>query len=98
MIAVGGHLDSWDTGTGAIDDAAGVAITTAAAKLAGGLRPAPHHPRVMWGSEEQGGSSQAYANAHKDEVGKMVVVGESDTGAGAIWTPQPAEVARSTRP
>lgn len=87
VIVVGGHLDSWDPGTGAIDDAAGIAITTAAAKLAA----APGRPRrtirvVMWGSEEQGGSSGAYAAAHKDEVGKMIVAGESDGGAGRIWS------------
>lgn len=92
VIVIGGHLDSWDPGTGAIDDAAGIAITTAAAKLA----TAPGKPRrtirvVMWGSEEQGGSSAAYAAAHKDEVGKIIVAGESDGGAGRIWslsTPQ----------
>jgi Zn-dependent M28 family amino/carboxypeptidase len=87
VIVIGGHLDSWDPGTGAIDDAAGIAITTAAAKLAA----APGKPRrtirvVMWGSEEQGGSSGAYAAAHKDEVGKMIVAGESDGGAGRIWS------------
>lgn len=81
VIVVGGHLDSWDPGTGAIDDAAGIAITTAAAKLAA----QPGRPRrtirvVMWGSEEQGGSSGAYAAAHKDEALKMVVAGESDGG------------------
>jgi len=87
VIVIGGHLDSWDPGTGAIDDAAGIAITTAAAKLAAG----PGKPRrtirvVMWGSEEQGGSSGAYAAAHKDEVAKMIVAGESDGGAGRIWS------------
>ncbi|WP_374576021.1 M20/M25/M40 family metallo-hydrolase [Phenylobacterium sp.] len=87
VIIIGGHLDSWDPGTGAIDDGAGVAITTAAAKLIGEL---PKHPRrtirvVMWGSEEQGGAGEAYAAAHKDELPKVVLVGESDEGAGRIW-------------
>ena len=87
VIVIGGHLDSWDPGTGAIDDAAGIAITTAAAKLIGDL---PQKPRrtirvVMWGAEEQGGASAAYAAAHKDEVGKIVVAGESDLGAGEIF-------------
>ncbi|MFN3583131.1 M20/M25/M40 family metallo-hydrolase [Phenylobacterium sp.] len=86
VIVVGGHLDSWDPGTGAVDDAAGIAITTAAAKLAAGQGPLRRTIRVvMWGSEEQGGSSDAYLAAHKDEVGRMVMVGESDTGAGRIW-------------
>lgn len=86
VIVVGGHLDSWDPGTGAIDDAAGIGITTAAARLAAG----PGKPRrtirvVMWGSEEQGGSGAAYAAAHKDEVAKIVVAGESDLGSGRIY-------------
>lgn len=86
VIVIGGHLDSWDPGTGAIDDAAGVAITTAAAKLAA-VQPLRRTIRVvMWGSEEQGGSSAAYLAAHKDEVGKIVVAGESDLGGGRIWS------------
>jgi Zn-dependent M28 family amino/carboxypeptidase len=85
VIVVGGHLDSWDPGTGAIDDGAGVAIMTAAAKLAGAEHPRRTIRVVMWGSEEQTGSGQAYANAHKAEIGKMIVAGESDTGAGVIW-------------
>jgi hypothetical protein len=87
VIVVGGHLDSWDPGTGAIDDGAGVAIATAAAKLAAsGERPKRTLRVVMWGSEEQSGSGDAYAAAHKNDVGKMIVVGESDEGAGQIWS------------
>lgn len=87
VIVVGGHLDSWDPGTGAVDDAAGIGITTAAAKLvAQSGKPRRTIRVVMWGSEEQGGSSGAYAAAHKAEMGQMVVAGESDGGAGRIWT------------
>jgi len=87
VIVLGGHLDSWDPGTGAIDDAAGIAITTAAAKLvAQAGKPKRTIRVVMWGSEEQGGSSGAYLAAHKDAVGQMVVAGESDGGAGRIWS------------
>jgi Zn-dependent M28 family amino/carboxypeptidase len=87
VIVVGGHLDSWDPGTGAVDDAAGIAITTAAAKLVAQAGPPRRTIRVvMWGSEEQGGSSEAYAAAHKDEAPRIVVAGESDSGAGRIWT------------
>jgi Zn-dependent M28 family amino/carboxypeptidase len=87
VLVVGGHLDSWDVGAGALDDATGVAITTAAAKLIGDL---PRHPRrtlrvVMWGSEESGGSSEAYLAAHKDELPKIVLAGESDSGADRIY-------------
>lgn len=88
VIVIGGHLDSWDAGTGAVDDAAGIGITTAAAKLIAGL---PQRPRrtirvVMWGAEEQGGSGAAYAAAHKDEAASIVVAGESDLGAGEIFS------------
>jgi hypothetical protein len=81
VVVIGGHLDSWDPGTGALDDGAGLAITTAAAKLIGDL---PAHPRrtirvVWWGSEENGGSSEAYAKAHAGE--NIVIAGESDLGA-----------------
>lgn len=87
VIVIGGHLDSWDPGTGAIDDASGIAITTAAAKLIGDL---PKHPRrtirvVMWGSEESGGSSEAYLAAHKDELPNIVMASESDLGADRIY-------------
>jgi Zn-dependent M28 family amino/carboxypeptidase len=88
VIVIGGHLDSWDVGTGALDDATGIAITTAAAKLIGDL---PKHPKrtirvVMFGSEESGGSSEAYLEAHKNEVAKIVLAGESDTGADRIYS------------
>ena len=90
VIVIGGHLDSWDVGTGALDDATGIAITTAAAKLIGDL---PKHPKrtirvVMWGSEESGGSSDAYLAANKDGLSKIVLAGESDTGADRIYSLQ----------
>ncbi|WP_436048903.1 M20/M25/M40 family metallo-hydrolase [Phenylobacterium sp. LjRoot225] len=86
VIVVGGHLDSWDPGTGAIDDGAGIAITTAAARIAGqAQRPRRTLRVVMWGSEEQGGSGDEYAKAHADEIARIVVAGESDLGAGRIW-------------
>ncbi len=88
VLVVGGHLDSWDPGTGAIDDGAGIAISTAAARLAAS---GAQHPRrtirvVMWGSEEQGGSGAAYGLAHAGETAAMVVAGESDLGAGRIFS------------
>ncbi|MBN9319399.1 MAG: M28 family peptidase [Caulobacterales bacterium] len=87
MIVIGGHLDSWDPGQGAIDDGAGVAITAAVGKLIGDL---PTHPKrtirvVMFGSEETGGSSAAYLAAHKEEVPRIILTGESDTGGDEIY-------------
>jgi Zn-dependent M28 family amino/carboxypeptidase len=97
VVLVGGHLDSWDPGTGAIDDAAGVAITTAAARLAGLPQRQKRTIRVvMWGSEEQGGSGAAYAKTHGGEVGKIVVAGECDLGAGRIWRASLPDGSRAT--
>lgn len=85
IIVVGGHLDSWDLGTGAIDDAAGVAITTAAARLAGqGAQPL-RTIRVVWfGGEETGSVGGGdYYRRHKGE--KHVLAAESDFGADRVW-------------
>lgn len=89
VIIIGGHLDSWDLGTGAVDDGAGIGITVAAARLI-----KDHYPNglkrtiriVMWGSEEVGlVGAKAYAEAHADELDNFIVAAESDFGAGKIW-------------
>ncbi|WP_203310017.1 MULTISPECIES: M28 family peptidase [Sphingomonas] len=85
IVLVGGHLDSWDLGTGAIDDASGVAITTAAAKrLLDGPRPR-RTIRVVWfGAEEPGGfGGKDYARVHGSE--RHATAGESDFGADRVW-------------
>lgn len=90
VIVLGSHMDSWDLGTGAIDDGAGVAIVTAAAKLIDEL---PGRPRrtirvVHWGAEEVGlWGARAYASkeARGAELARHVVAAESDFGAGRIW-------------
>ncbi|TVV70011.1 M20/M25/M40 family metallo-hydrolase, partial [Sphingomonas solaris] len=85
IVLVGGHLDSWDLGTGAIDDAAGLAITTAAAKaVAAGGRPR-RTIRVVWfGAEEVGGlGGDAYRDRHKGE--RHVFASEADFGADRVW-------------
>ena len=88
VVLVGGHLDSWDLGTGAIDDGAGIAITTAAAKLL--MESGPHRRtiRVVWfGDEETGGfGGLAYAAAHKTEPHALAA--ESDLGADRVWRVQ----------
>lgn len=86
IVVIGGHLDSWDLGTGAIDDGAGVAITTAAAKviLDSGRRPRRTVRVVLWGAEEFGFyGARAYAQAHKGD--KHVLAAESDFGADRVW-------------
>ena len=88
VIVIGGHLDSWDPGTGAIDDGAGIAITVAAAKLVAQTHPKRTIRVVMWGSEETGGSGAAYLAAHKGDLNSIVIAGESDLGADAVYSLQ----------
>ena len=85
VIVVGGHLDSWDLGTGAIDDATGVAITTAAAKRVMDAGRPLRTIRVVWfGAEEVGlFGGLAYAKAHAGE--KHALMAESDFGADRVW-------------
>jgi len=85
ILLVGGHLDSWDLGTGAIDDASGVAIMTAAAKRIMDAGRPLRTIRVVWfGAEEPGGfGGKAYAEAHGKE--SYAIAGESDFGADRIW-------------
>ena len=86
VVLIGGHLDSWDLGTGAIDDASGLAITTAAAKriLDSGMRPR-RTIRVVWfGAEEVGGpGGRDYALRHGSE--RHALAAESDFGADRVW-------------
>ncbi|QNE33356.1 M20/M25/M40 family metallo-hydrolase [Sphingomonas sp. NBWT7] len=86
VVLVGGHLDSWDLATGAIDDASGVAITAAAAKriLDSGKRPR-RTIRVVWfGAEEVGGfGGRDYAAKHGAE--RHALAAESDFGADRVW-------------
>src|SRR6201991_5132687 len=88
VVPVGGHLDSWYLGTGAIDDGAGVAIAMAAAKL---IHDMPQRPDrtirvIAFANEEMGlWGGRAYADAHAKEVSKFQLGTESDFGAGRIW-------------
>src|SRR3954451_24180962 len=85
ILLVGGHLDSWDEGTGAIDDAAGVAIVTAAAMHIRDAGQPLRTIRVVWfGAEEPGGFGGAnYAEVHGKE--RYAIAGESDFGADRVW-------------
>ena len=84
-ILVGGHLDSWDQGTGAIDDATGVAIATAAAKRIMDAGRPLRTIRIVWfGAEEVGGfGARDYFARHGKEP--HYAVAESDFGADRIW-------------
>jgi hypothetical protein len=88
VIAIGGHLDSWDLGTGAIDDGAGVAIAVGAAKVIHDLPQRPDRTiRVIAFANEEMGlwGGRAYAEKHASEVSKFQLGTESDFGAGPIW-------------
>jgi carboxypeptidase Q len=84
-ILVGGHLDSWDQGTGAIDDASGVAIAAAAAKRIMDAGRPLRTIRVVWfGAEEPGlFGGIDYMKRHGQEP--HYALAESDFGAGRIW-------------
>ena len=85
ILLIGGHLDSWDQGTGAIDDGTGIAITAAAAKRIMDAGRPLRTIRVVWfGAEEPGGfGGEAYQKAHPAQ--RYTIVGESDFGADRIW-------------
>ncbi|WP_243038963.1 M20/M25/M40 family metallo-hydrolase [Dyella sedimenti] len=88
VVAVGGHLDSWDPGTGAIDDGAGVAIAMAAGKLIHDLPQRPDRTiRVIAFANEEMGlwGGRAYAEKHASEVARFQLGTESDFGARKIW-------------
>jgi hypothetical protein len=86
VIIVGGHLDSWDLGTGAIDNAAGVAITTAAAhRILRAGRPRRTIRVVLFGAEEVGGGGGPTHFRVNNPAANVMVVGESDFGADRVW-------------
>ncbi|MBV8502526.1 MAG: M20/M25/M40 family metallo-hydrolase [Paucibacter sp.] len=86
VVMIGAHLDSWDQGQGAIDDGAGVAIVTGAAKLIldSGVKPRRTIRVVLFANEEHGlDGAKAYYERYKGQWHQMV--GESDVGADAVF-------------
>jgi hypothetical protein len=86
VVLLGAHLDSWDLGTGALDDGAGVGIVLDAVRLIGTLA---RHPKrtvrvVLFANEENGlAGGKAYAKAHEAEFAQHVLAMEADSGTGA---------------
>ncbi len=103
VVLLGAHLDSWDLGTGAVDDAAGIGITMAAARLVAQMpqRPARSIRVVAYANEEQGlHGGKAYAERHAADAALHLLAAESDFGAGRIYafnTGAPAHAAAATR-
>jgi Zn-dependent M28 family amino/carboxypeptidase len=88
IVLLGAHLDSWDEGTGAIDDGAGVAIVTSAASLVKKVTGQPKRTiRVILYANEEFGlvGGRQYARDNKDELENIIVAAESDFGAGKIY-------------
>lgn len=87
IVLIGAHLDSWDEGTGALDDGAGVGLVMAtAALLKQQGRPLRTIRVVLFGNEEGGlVGARAYAAKHANNLNKHVFASESDFGAGRIW-------------
>jgi Zn-dependent M28 family amino/carboxypeptidase len=85
VVIVSGHLDSWDLGTGAIDDGAGVVVAMQAAQLIKrlGLRPKRTIRVIAWMNEENGlMGGRTYAEDYKAEFSNHIAAVESDLGAG----------------
>ncbi|MBZ5569739.1 MAG: M20/M25/M40 family metallo-hydrolase [Acidobacteriia bacterium] len=85
VVIVSGHLDSWDLGTGAIDDAAGVAVAMQAAQVMKqlGLKPKRTLRVVAW-MDEEGGllGARSYVKWHAADIPNHFAAVESDLGAG----------------
>jgi len=83
VIVLGGHIDSWDVGQGAMDDGGGCVAAWEAVKLLQrlGLRPRRTVRVVMWTNEENGlRGGNAYRDAHRAELENHVLAIESDAG------------------
>lgn len=88
VVLTSAHLDSWDEGTGALDDGAGVGIVMAAAQH---IRSVVGQPKrtirvVLYAAEEIGLiGAYEYVRANKDQLNNIIVAAESDFGAGKIY-------------
>ncbi len=83
VVVVGGHIDSWDVGQGAMDDGGGSVAAWEAVRLlkALGLRPRRTVRVVLWTNEENGlRGALAYRDAHRHELDDHVLAIESDAG------------------
>ena len=86
IVVIGGHLDSWDLATGAIDDGAGAAMAMETLRLLHVLKIVPRRTirAVLFMNEENGGAGgKKYAEDHKLELGDHVGAIESDSGGAA---------------
>jgi carboxypeptidase Q len=83
VVVLGGHIDSWDVGQGAMDDGGGSVAAWEAVRLIHqlGLRPRRTVRVVLWTNEENGGrGAKAYRDTHAAELSRHVLAIESDNG------------------
>jgi hypothetical protein len=89
IVVIGGHLDSWDLSTGALDDGAGVAMALESARLLAAKVPEGMVRTtrvVLWANEEAGLSgANAYASTHQSELGRHVFAMEADLGGDLAY-------------
>jgi Zn-dependent M28 family amino/carboxypeptidase len=89
IVLLGGHLDSWDLATGALDDGAGVAMALESARLLATQVPEGMVRTtrvVLWANEEFGTSgASAYASAHQAELARHVIANEADLGGDVVY-------------
>ena len=88
IVVLGGHIDSWDVGQGAHDDAGGCVAAWQAVKLIKelGLQPKRTLRVVLWTNEENGGrGNKNYRDEHFDELKNHILAIESD---GGVFNPR----------
>jgi carboxypeptidase Q len=87
IVLIGAHLDSWDLGTGALDNGANSAMVIDIARqiVRLGLRPARTIRFALWNGEEQNlNGSYGYTLSHAAEMGRHVMASSYDIGTGRI--------------
>jgi carboxypeptidase Q len=83
VVVIGGHFDSWDVGTGSMDDGGGCVVTWEALRMMKklNLRPRRTVRVVLWTNEENGGrGGHGYRDRHRAELANHVAMMESDSG------------------
>jgi carboxypeptidase Q len=95
IVVLGGHIDSWDVGQGAMDDGGGSVAAWEVLRLmkALGIRPKRTVRVVLWTNEESGlAGGRAYRDAHRAELDRHILALESDNG---VFKPQGIRVTGS---
>ena len=83
VVVLGGHIDSWDVGQGAVDDGGGAVAAWEAVRLMHqlGLRPRRTVRVILWTNEENGGKGAlGYRDDHSGDLARHVLAIESDNG------------------